>query len=218
VRRRVVEQSQRTVRLRSFWSLALLLAALVAYLGSLVTVSTGYGLALFSLAAALVVAGVSVAVGAVVAGSRVVNRSQQTVLVWSLWSLALLLAAVVILVGSYGILATPDCRQECAPSIAYAGFTLLLTPLLGVASVLAGVGAGVAGVFSAATSGKLRWLAAMFAYLIGSVISAVLVYRLVGQHVLSVDSPVVVLFVSPLLTPVVTLIYSLSGRGKSPRT
>ena len=54
-----MEQSQRTVRLRSFWSLALLLAALVAYLGSLVTVSTGYGLALFSLAAALVVAGVS---------------------------------------------------------------------------------------------------------------------------------------------------------------
>jgi hypothetical protein len=100
VRRRVVEQSQPTVRLRSLWSLALLLAALVAYLGSLVTVSTGYGLALFSLAAALVVAGVSVAVGAVVAGSRVVNRSQQTVLVWSLWSLwslALLLAAVVIL-------------------------------------------------------------------------------------------------------------------------
>ncbi len=146
------------------------------------------------------------------------EQSQRTVRLRSFWSLALLLAAVVILVGSYGILATPDCRQGCAPSIAYAGFTLLLTPLLGVASVLAGVGAGVAGVFSAATSGKLRWLAAMFAYLIGSVISAVLVYRLVGQHVLSVESPVVVLFVSPLLTPVVTLIYSLSGHGKSPRT
>jgi hypothetical protein len=39
-----------------------------------------------------------------------------------------------------------------------------------------------------------------------------------GQHVLSVDSPPVVeLFVSPLLTPIVTVIYSLSRREQCAR-
>jgi hypothetical protein len=213
-----VDQRQRTLRSRSRWSWSLLLGALVAYLGCILTVATGSGLALFCLAAALAVAGVSVAVGAVVAGSRVAQRSQQAVLIWSLWSLAFLLASGLILLGSYGILATPACRAGCAPSITYAGLTLLLTPLLGAASVIAGIGAGVASVSSAATSGKRGWFVALLAYLLGSGLSAVLVYVLVGQRVLSVDSPVVVLFVSPLLVLVVTLLYSLSGRVQRAHT
>ena len=145
------------------------------------------------------------------------ERSQRTTLVWSLWSLALLLAAVVILLGSYGLFATPACRAGCVPSIAIAGITLLLIALLGPASVVAGIGAGVAGVFSAARSGKRGWFVAILSYLLGSLIRAVILQLLVAQRFLSVDSPVVVLFVSPLLTPVVTLIYSLSGRETSER-
>jgi hypothetical protein len=207
-----MDQRPRTPRIWFFWALALLLAAVVTYLGCLVTVAMGVGFALFALAAALMVAGVSVAVGAVAAGLRVGDRSQQRVLVWSLWSLAFLLAAVVILLGLYGIFATPACRAGCVPSIAYGGLTLLLVPLLGVASILAGIGSGVAGVYSAAKAGRWGWCAALLAYLLGSGLSAVLVQILVGQRVLSIDSPVVVLFVSPLLTPVVAVIYSLSQR------
>jgi len=200
------------VRIRSVWSLTLLLAALAAYLGCIVTVATGAGFTLFALTAPLMVAGTGVAVGAVVAASRVIDRSQRRALVWSLWSLALLLAALLILVGSDGIKATPACQAGCAPSIAYAGLTLLLVLLLGVASVIAGVGAGVAGLLSAAKSGRWIWFAGLLAYLLGSWLSAVLVQVLVVQRVLSVDSPVVVLFVSPLFTSVVTGIYSLSRR------
>jgi hypothetical protein len=144
----------------------------------------------------------------------IVVQRQRRALVWSLWSLACLLAAAVILLGSYGIVATPACRAGCAPSIAYALLTLLLVPVLGVASVLAGSAAGVAGVYSAARAGRRGWFVALLAYLLGSMLSAVVVYVLVGQLVLSVDSPVVVLFVSPLLTPVVTVLYSLSGRER----
>ena len=207
-----MDQRPRTARIPSFWSLALLLAAVVTYLGCLVTAATGVGFALFALAAALLVAGVSVAVRAAAAGLRVGDRSQQRVLLWSLWSLAFLLAAGLILLGLYGIFATPACRAECVPSIAYGGLTLLLVPLLGVASVLAGIGSGVAGVYSAAKAGKRGWFVAILSCLLGSLISAVIVQFLVAQRFLSVDSPVVVLFVSPLLIPVVTLIYSLSGR------
>jgi hypothetical protein len=212
-----MDQHMHTVRIRSAWSLTLLVAALGAYLGCIVTVMTGAGFLLFALTAPLMVAGASVAVGAVVAvvaGSRVIDRSQQRVLGWSLCSLALLLVALLILGGSLGILATPACRAGCAPSIAYAGLTLLLVPLLGVASVITGIGAGVAGLLSSATSGRWSWFTIMLAYLIGSWLSAVLVNVLVGQRVLSVDSPIVVLFVSPLLTPVVTGIYSLSRRER----
>jgi hypothetical protein len=207
-----MDQRPRTARIWFFWALALLLAAVVTYLGCLVTAATGVGFALFALAAALMVTGVSVAVVAIAAGLRVGDRSQQRVLVWSLWSLALLLAAGLILLGLYGIFATPACRAECVPSIAYGGLTLVLVSLLGVASVLAGIGSGVAGVYSAAKAGRWGWFAALLAYLLGSGLSAVLVQVLVGQRVLSIDSPVVVLFVSPLLTPVVTVIYSLSTR------
>ena len=213
-----MDQRQRTTRIRSRWSYTLLLGALLAYGGCIVTVATGAGFALFCLSAAVVVAGVIVAVRAVAAGSRVVERHQQTVLLWSLWSLAFLSTAVLILLGSYGIFATPACRVGCPPSIAYAGLVLLLTSLLGAASVIAGIGAGVAGVSSAAVSGKWGWFTAVLAYLLGSWLSAVLVYVLVGRRVISVDSPSVVVFVSPLLTPVLTLLYSLSGREQRVRT
>lgn len=135
-------------------------------------------------------------------------------LVWSLWSLAFLLAATVILLGTYGIVATHACRAGCAPSIAYTDLTLLVAPLLAVASVIAGIGAAVVGLLSAATSGRWNWFAALIAYLLGSWLSAVLVNVLVAQRILSVDSPGMALFVSPLLTPVVTVIYSRSRRAQ----
>lgn len=207
-----MDQRPRTARIWFFWALALLLAAVVTYLGCLVTAATGVGVALFALSAAVLVAGVSVAVGAVAARLRVGDRSRQRALVWSLWSLAFLLAAGVITLGLFGIFATSACRAGCVPSIAYGALILLLFSVLVVASVLAGMGSGVAGVYSAAKAGRWGWFAALLAYLLGSGLSAVLVQVLVGQRVLSIDSPVVVLFVSPLLTPVVTMIYSLSQR------
>jgi hypothetical protein len=201
-----------------FLSLTLLAAAVVAYIGCIVTVATGTGFLLFLLTIALLVAGACVSVGAVATGTRImdsIDTGQRRVLIWSLWSLAFLLTSLVILLGTYGILATPACRAQCTPSIAYAFLGLFFVPLLGLLSIIPGMVAGVAGLVSAATSGRWGWFAALIAYLVGSWLSAVLVNVLVGRRVLSVDSPVVVLFISPLQTPVLTVLYSLSGRERS---
>jgi hypothetical protein len=207
-------QRTRSVRLRVIWSAALLLAALLVYLGSLVIAASGFALALFVLAATCMLTGITLAMVAVVAGTRVANRSQHVTLLWSLWSLALLLATGLVVLGADGLLATPACRVGCIHSIATAELALLLTALLGGAGILAGIGAGVAGVISAAKSRNWTWAVGLLAYLLGSLLGAALIELLVLQHVLAVDSPVVVLFVSPLLLPVLSLLYSLTGRQR----
>ena len=80
-----------------------------------------------------------------------------------------------------------------------------LSPGSSPLSVLSGaVVVGVSSAAKSAKSGKSGWIVAMLSYLVGSVISAIVVYLLDRQRFLSVNSPFFVVFTSPLLTPVFT--------------
>jgi hypothetical protein len=207
--------NQQSARARSRWSLVALLAALIAYLGSLAL--TGFAITLFFLAVTLVLIGVGLVAGAGVTGIRVGDRNRQPVLEWSLWSLALLVSAVIILLGTYGFVIAPACRAGCLDLTRQAGIIVVLIIVLGATGILFAFGAGIAGVVSSARAGETGWCVAMLTYQIGSVLGAIFGYAHFGQRFVPRDTLDVLLLLLPLLTPIVTLIYSLTGPSPSPR-
>jgi hypothetical protein len=237
--------SKRAVHTWSMWSLGLLLGALIAFLVVVLTTPTPYGLHglpltsdtevdFLLLAAFLVAVSALVALGAVAAGTRGLDKRTRAVRRRSIDALICLLANVLIFVpaglldlGRGNKVPGGECAYDSTTCIGrpmqlgYGVFFLVFVPLL-ITYVICMIGAVAAGISRAAKSGKRGWFVAIPVYLIGSVIIAVWAIVTLAQAASqgltmepSSEVALSLLILTPFLTPVVTLLYSLVDREQS---
>jgi hypothetical protein len=226
-----LDEDNRKARNRWIWSGGLLLAGLLLF-GATVVWSdfllgqTEFGRDVLAFAILCVVASALTAGAAVVAQSRALqDQGKRRVLLWSSWFLAFALATLVISLGFAPLFASPGCQgpaggDYCAFVI---GFPLLFTwAVLGIPTLIAYGGAVIVGLSTAARFKQRGWFVAILLYLIASIVSVVVAVRVLVPLV--PDDPnlavlpqviVVVLSVSPVLVPVLTLVYSLAGRSRA---
>jgi multisubunit Na+/H+ antiporter MnhE subunit len=141
-------------------------------------------------------------------------------------SLAILFGRADLSLETIVFLESSLCKGVAADYCAFG----LVGPVLVVSGVMLGICAiivmrvAIASFTSAARARKWVWFAAILLYLIASVIAVVALilspstnYGWFGAFVDTFDlqSPLVLLALSPFLTPVLTLVYSLAGRAKS---
>jgi hypothetical protein len=225
-----VDTNKRAVRIRIIWSLVCLLAAALAFIYVDATYSVDHGIRLISdtvsllliLASGLVVASGIFATRAVAAGNRGVTDSRRAIRVRSLDALIFLLVALVVLFPSTAIEPEDWCSADRATDYTICqgrpfglGLLLLLVlALLLVVIIVFTVGAIVAGVSSAAKSGRRGWMAGMLGYLLIAASITILSILALAQKLTGdprLQAALAILIFAPLLTPIITFIYSLTG-------
>jgi hypothetical protein len=230
-------ENKRAARLRSIRFLALLLATVVAVLGT-----TPMSMDLLPIASLLclpapplVVASAIVVLRKIAAGSYAAGRGLRSVVNGSIVSLAVLPGGVDLVVETLSYFSTPACKGLAADYCAFGvGFTFLGAEavILGISGV-AGIVAVVAGLSSAAKSGKRGWFVAILLYLVGTLILVVVFAPALSPYygesgwfgvyldaILPTSYLLSLLCLLPFLTPIITLIYGLTSRetGKAPDT
>lgn len=221
-----MDATKRTVIIRSLWAFIFLLIALAPYLA----VAFGWSqeaefLSVFVTPLFLVASQIA-GIGAIIAGSRITDRDQRRILVWALICFTSVLAALVILLGSFRIAATPFCTDPVTARVCMASMGVPAYFCMGVyaaVSILALLVTPVLTISDAARKGKWVWFSGILLYLLGSlaalgwVVDVVIVplwpdmsnlsLEFVSRHWLQI-LPAVAL----LLLPVITLLYSFTGR------
>jgi hypothetical protein len=193
----------------------LLLGGVIIFLSPL-TGADGMGYLPF-VAPLLVIASALTALAAVAAASRLVDKGKRTTLLWSSWFLALELVFVVISAGFGVTFAGPLCAGPAggdACAFVY-GFPLIgISAILAIVIIVAGFGAAITGLSSAARLGKRGWFVAILTSLIAAVIVPVaavlaLAEKLASDPILQVLLGVLIAL-APVLLSILTLILSLS--------
>jgi hypothetical protein len=189
------------------------------------------------LAALLVTASALVALGAVAAGTRGLDKGLRAVrrrsidaLICMLANILIFLPGILVGVGNGNKAPGGDCAYDYATCIGRpltlgVGLAFLeFVPLL-ITYLIFTIGAVSAGISRAAKSGKRGWFVAILVYLIGSVISAIwAIFALMHAAAqgltmeLSSELALSLLILSPFLTPIVLLLYSFVYREQSKST
>jgi hypothetical protein len=207
------------VLIRWTWSLALVVAAVIAFLGAIPTAST-FNPGLFLLAAALLIASVMASLRAIAAGSGIPAGGKRAVLLSSITSLMMVFAGVVLVVGLNVVATTPTCQENADVCVfSYGVEFFAVEAILVVVAVIAAIVAMSVALASASKAGQRGWFRSLLVYLIGSLLIAVGMFVALSQSVTSdvnLQGNLVMVALALLLAlPVLTLLYSLSsGEGR----
>lgn len=215
--------TKRTVILRSLLAFVFLLLALAPYLLVIRGIQDAAFVGVIVTPLFLIASEVA-GIRAITTGSHITDRRKHRILVWSLAFYLSALAAGIMLFGSYFVASSPFCTSAATSDICMQSLGLPTYVCIGAfaaVSILALIEAPVTAIADAARTHKWLWFLAMLVYLLGSL--AALVSLFIPFHpsvsaMLHVFSHPDWLLVAraavPLVMPLITLLYSLTGKEK----
>jgi len=210
--------TKRTVIIRSLWAFIFLLIALAPYIA---VIAGSQDAAFFSaFVTPLFLAASEVAlIRAILAGSRVTDMRKRQILAWSLVFVISALALLILLLGSYLVSSTPYCTsaltaKRCAQTLGLPAYFSMGAFV--VVSVLAVLVAPIIALSNAARTGRWLWFLVILLVLPGSLAAAGSVLVPSGVNVVKIftsrDWLSFLRIASPLLLPIIAMLYSLTDR------
>lgn len=210
--------TKRTATIRSLWAIIFLLIALAPYIA---VIAGSQDAAFFSaFVTPLFLAASEVAViRAILAGSHITDMRKRQILAWSLVFVISALALLILLLGSYLVSSTPYCTsaltaKRCAQSLGLPAYFSMGAFV--IVSVLAVLVAPITALSNAAGTGRWLWFLVILFLLLGSLAAAGSVLVPSGANVVKVftsrDWLSILRIASPLLLPIIALLYSLTDR------
>jgi hypothetical protein len=210
--------ARRTVILRSVWAILFLLIALAPYVVVRLATQDAAFVGVFVTPLFLAASEIA-AIRAIIAGSGVTEVHRRRILGWSLTFIGSALAALVLLLGSYFLAATTYCTDVATVDACVQNIGTPTYACIGAFAVVGALAVFVAPILAlvdAFQTGRLLWFLLLLLVLPGVLAaagSALLPYYQNLPAVLThLDWLLIARVVSPLLLPLLALLYSLTER------
>lgn len=213
-----MRSTKRTVIIRSLWAVVFLGVALAPYAAVFLGSPEATFLSVFVTPIFLVASEIA-SIRAITAGTRITSDRKRRILVWSLNVFGSAVAALIILLGSYLIASMPYCTGQltaasCVQNVGLPAYFCI--GAFAAASILGLIVAPIFALSDAARTGAWVWFAGILLLPLGSWAAAGSLLVPLGMSALKTLSlqdwlPIARLAL-PLLTPIITIFYSLTDR------
>ena len=215
-----MRSTKRTVIIRSLWAVVFLAVALAPYAAVFLGSQEATFLSVFMTPLFLVASEIA-SIRAITAGIHITSERKRRILVWSLNVFGSALAALIILLGAYLIASMSYCTGQltaagCVQNVGLPAYFCI--GAFAAASILGLIVAPIFALSDAARSHAWIWFAGILLFLLGSWAAAGSLLIPLGMSALKTLSlkdwlPIARLAL-PLLTPIITILYSRTDRER----